>query len=81
MAPNIDAVHLFTFDQKTPERNPQEADYPAPIYESYGRVPQDNVDATTRWAIASSSIKSPKLLEIRLLTLSNSVPLRFVGIA
>ncbi|XP_043523463.1 chitinase-like protein EN03 isoform X1 [Frieseomelitta varia] len=47
LAPNIDAVHLFTFDQKTPERNPQEADYPAPIYESYGRVPQDNVDATT----------------------------------
>ncbi|KAK9297612.1 hypothetical protein QLX08_008755 [Tetragonisca angustula] len=49
LAPNIDAVHLFTFDQKTPERNPQEADYPAPIYESYGRVPQDNVDATTRY--------------------------------
>lgn len=49
LAPNIDAVHLFTFDQKTPERNPQEADYPAPIYESYGRVPQDNVDATARY--------------------------------
>nr|XP_031830220.1 chitinase-like protein EN03 isoform X1 [Nomia melanderi]XP_031830221.1 chitinase-like protein EN03 isoform X1 [Nomia melanderi] len=47
LAPNIDAVHLMTFDQKTPERNPQEGDYPAPIYESYGRVPQDNVDATT----------------------------------
>lgn len=48
LAPNIDAVHLMTFDQKTPERNPQEGDYPAPIYESYGRIPQDNVDATTR---------------------------------
>ncbi|XP_076237232.1 imaginal disc growth factor 4 isoform X1 [Calliopsis andreniformis] len=47
LAPNIEAVHLFAFDQKTPQRNPQEADYPAPIYESYGRVPQDNVDATT----------------------------------
>ncbi|PBC29668.1 Chitinase protein Idgf4 [Apis cerana cerana] len=46
LAPNIDAVHLFTFDQKTPERNPREGDYPAPIYESYGRVPQDNVDST-----------------------------------
>ncbi|XP_015430447.1 PREDICTED: chitinase-like protein EN03 isoform X1 [Dufourea novaeangliae] len=46
LAPNIEAVHLLTFDQKTPERNPQEGDYPAPIYESYGRVPQDNVDAT-----------------------------------
>ncbi|XP_017876180.1 chitinase-like protein EN03 isoform X2 [Ceratina calcarata] len=49
LAPNIDAVHLFTFDQKTPERNPQEADYPAPIYESYGRIPDDNVDTTTRY--------------------------------
>ena len=49
LAPNIDAVHLLTFDQKTPERNPQEGDYPAPIYESYGRVPQDNIDGTTRY--------------------------------
>ncbi|XP_076378568.1 imaginal disc growth factor 4 isoform X1 [Megalopta genalis] len=47
LAPNIDAVHLFTFDQKSPERNPQEADYPAPIYESYGRVIDDNIDATS----------------------------------
>lgn len=58
LAPNIDAVHLFTFDQKTPERNPREGDYPAPIYESYGRVPQDNVDSTARWAISWSP--SPK---------------------
>ncbi|XP_076180390.1 imaginal disc growth factor 4 isoform X2 [Ptiloglossa arizonensis] len=49
LAPNIDAVHLLAFDQKTPERNPQEADYPAPIYESYGRVLDDNVDRTTRY--------------------------------
>nr|XP_034185610.1 chitinase-like protein Idgf4 isoform X2 [Osmia lignaria] len=49
LAPNIDAVHLFTFDQKTPERNPQEADYPAPIYESYGRGIEDNVDVPTRY--------------------------------
>lgn len=48
LAPNIDAVHLMTFDQKTPERNPKEADYPAPIYESYGRIVQDNVDFPVR---------------------------------
>lgn len=61
LAPNIDAVHLFTFDQKTPERNPREGDYPAPIYESYGRVPQDNVDSTARWAISWSPLpKKPK---------------------
>lgn len=49
LSPHIDAVHLFAFDQKTPERNPKEADFPAPIYDSYGRVPDDNVDAPTRY--------------------------------
>ncbi|XP_032684923.1 chitinase-like protein Idgf4 [Odontomachus brunneus] len=49
LAPNIDAVHLFTFDQKTPEYNAKEADFPAPIYSSYGRVPEDNIDVSTRY--------------------------------
>ncbi|XP_012288384.1 chitinase-like protein Idgf4 isoform X2 [Orussus abietinus] len=49
IAPNLDAVHILAFDQKTPERNPKEADYPAPIYESYGRVPQDNIDSSVRY--------------------------------
>ncbi|RLU15279.1 hypothetical protein DMN91_012273 [Ooceraea biroi] len=48
LAPNIEAVHLFAFDQKTPDRNPKEADYPAPIYGSYGRVADDNVNAASR---------------------------------
>ncbi|KAG8039870.1 hypothetical protein G9C98_000599 [Cotesia typhae] len=49
LAPNIEAVHLMAFNQITPERNPKEADYPAPIYESYNRVPQDNIDASVRY--------------------------------
>ncbi|KAK0167192.1 hypothetical protein PV327_004623 [Microctonus hyperodae] len=49
LAPNIEAVHLLAFDQNTPERNAKEADYTAPIYESYGRVPDDNVDASVRY--------------------------------
>lgn len=49
LAPNIDAVHLMAFDQKTPERNPKEADYPAPVYESYGRVAQENIDTSVRY--------------------------------
>ncbi|XP_043274022.1 chitinase-like protein Idgf4 isoform X2 [Venturia canescens] len=49
LAPNIEAVHLMTFDQKTPMRNPKEADYPAPIYESYGRAIQENVDFPVRY--------------------------------
>lgn len=48
LAPNIDAVHLFTFDQKTPDYSPKEADFPAPIYGSYGHVPEDNIDVATR---------------------------------
>ncbi|XP_076632361.1 imaginal disc growth factor 4 isoform X2 [Colletes latitarsis] len=58
LAPNIDAVHLFTFDQKTPIRNPQEADYPAPIYESFGRVLDDNVDRTTRYWLENGTPSS-----------------------
>ncbi|XP_012252132.2 chitinase-like protein Idgf4 [Athalia rosae] len=49
LIPNLDAVHLFAFDQKTPTRNPKEADYPAPIYGSFGRVADDNVDASVRY--------------------------------
>lgn len=48
LSPNIEAVHLFTFDQKTPERSGKEADFPAPIYGSYGRVVDDNVDNAAR---------------------------------
>ncbi|XP_014205673.1 chitinase-like protein Idgf4 [Copidosoma floridanum] len=46
---NLDAIHLFAFDETNPERSPKKADYPAPIYESYGREPSDNVDAQTRY--------------------------------
>ncbi|XP_020277901.1 chitinase-like protein Idgf4 isoform X2 [Pseudomyrmex gracilis] len=49
LAPNIEAVHLFAFDQKTPERSPKEADFPAPIYGSYGRVVDDNIDTASRY--------------------------------
>ena len=44
LAPNVEAVHLMAFDQLTPERNPETADYPAPIYHNMDRVPQDNID-------------------------------------
>lgn len=48
VVPNLEAVHIFAFDQSNPERNPKKADYPAPIYESYGREITDNVDSQTR---------------------------------
>ncbi|XP_046478950.1 chitinase-like protein Idgf4 [Neodiprion pinetum] len=49
LTPNIEAVHLFAFDQKTPDRNPKDADYPAPIYESYGRAFDENIDGQVRY--------------------------------
>ncbi|KAG7212242.1 hypothetical protein KM043_012573 [Ampulex compressa] len=45
LAPNVDAVHLFAFDQKTPENSPKEADYPAPIYARDNHAPEDNIEA------------------------------------
>ncbi|XP_001599305.1 chitinase-like protein Idgf4 [Nasonia vitripennis] len=49
LTPNLEAIHVFAFDQSNPERTPKKADYPAPIYESYGREDTDNVDSQTRY--------------------------------
>ncbi|KAJ8665193.1 hypothetical protein QAD02_006855 [Eretmocerus hayati] len=51
LAPNLDAVHLLAFDQVTAERSKDKADYPAPIYESYGREKDTNIDSQTRYWI------------------------------
>lgn len=48
LAPLLDQVHLMTFDFRTPERSPQEADYPAPLYYVHDRKSYQNVDATVR---------------------------------
>lgn len=42
---NLDYVNLAAFDQQTPERNPKEGDFTAPIYEPTERVEGNNVDA------------------------------------
>ncbi|KAG7212246.1 hypothetical protein KM043_012576 [Ampulex compressa] len=52
LAPNIDAVHLFAFDQRTPESSAKEADYPAPLYSRVNYqsgIARDNVDAIVRF--------------------------------
>uniref|UniRef100_A0A1B0EZB9 Uncharacterized protein n=1 Tax=Phlebotomus papatasi TaxID=29031 RepID=A0A1B0EZB9_PHLPP len=41
---NLDYVALAAFDFQTPERNPKEADYPAPLYELPERNPESNVN-------------------------------------
>uniref|UniRef100_A0A1B0CI33 GH18 domain-containing protein n=1 Tax=Lutzomyia longipalpis TaxID=7200 RepID=A0A1B0CI33_LUTLO len=41
---NLDYVSLAAFDFQTPDRNPKEADYPAPLYELPERNPESNVN-------------------------------------
>ncbi|XP_061389960.1 chitinase-like protein Idgf4 [Musca vetustissima] len=41
---NLDYVNLMAFDFQTPERNPEVADFPAPLYELNERNPESNVN-------------------------------------
>ncbi|KAF2900982.1 hypothetical protein ILUMI_05200 [Ignelater luminosus] len=42
LSPNLDLVNLWAFDYYTPERNPKEADYPAPLHELIDRKFDEN---------------------------------------
>lgn len=47
---NIDYVNLAAFDVQTPDRNPKQADFPAPVYEGNEREPESNINAqVTYW--------------------------------
>lgn len=46
---SLDYVNLASFDQQTPERNPKEGDYTAPIYEPSERVVGNNVDSEAKY--------------------------------
>lgn len=41
---NLDYVNLMAFDFQTPDRNPEVADFPAPIYELNERNPEFNIN-------------------------------------
>lgn len=45
---NLDYINLAAFDQQTPERNPKEADFNAPIYEPTERVLDNNVEGKVK---------------------------------
>lgn len=50
LAPNVDFITLAGYDFQTWERNPYEADYPAPIYELHDRNPESNIDyLVSKW--------------------------------
>lgn len=44
LVPNVDFITLAAYDYQTWERNPFEADYPAPIYGLHDRIPESNID-------------------------------------
>ncbi|XP_030758282.1 chitinase-like protein Idgf4 isoform X2 [Sitophilus oryzae] len=46
---NVDFVTLQAFDYRTPERNPKELDYPAPLYEALDRKFDENADYQVRY--------------------------------
>lgn len=45
---HLDWVNLMGFDYQTPNRNPKEVDYPAPLYELIDRHPDNNMDHLVR---------------------------------
>lgn len=46
---NVDFVTLQAFDYRTPQRNPKELDYPAPLYELLDRKYDENADYQVRY--------------------------------
>lgn len=44
LTPNVDYFILAAYDYQTWERNPNEVDYPAPIYAPPDRIPESNID-------------------------------------
>lgn len=46
---NVDFVNLNAFDFQTPDRNPKEADFPAPLYELNERNPENNVNYVVKY--------------------------------
>nr|AAV68692.1 putative IDGF [Diaprepes abbreviatus] len=49
LAPNIDFATLEAFDYRTPQRNPKELDYVAPLYELLDRKVDENADYQVRY--------------------------------
>nr|QFZ95576.1 imaginal disc growth factor [Hepialus humuli] len=52
---HLDFVNLEGFDFYTPERNPSEADYTAPLYEAYERNPGNNINHLTQYWLTNGA--------------------------
>lgn len=60
IAPHFDIIQLSTYDFQTPERNPYEADFPAPIYDLNERIPESNINFQVLYWL-NSNIPASKL--------------------
>lgn len=49
IVPNLDFISVLAFNYTTPERKPEEADYPAALYQAGGRDSNHTGDGTIRW--------------------------------
>lgn len=49
LAPHVDFVTLNVFDFYTPNRNPKEADFTAPLYSLHERKKDENADFQVRY--------------------------------
>lgn len=49
IVPNLDFISVLAFNYTTPERKPDEADYPAALYQAGGRDINHTADGTIRW--------------------------------
>jgi len=49
IVPNLDFINVLGFNYTTPERKPDEADYPAALYQGGNIDINHTVDGTIRW--------------------------------
>ncbi|XP_049777131.1 chitinase-like protein EN03 isoform X2 [Schistocerca cancellata] len=49
LSPHVDHLHLLAYDYHTPQRTPNTADYPAPLYVAGKRDPDLTADGNVRW--------------------------------
>lgn len=62
--PNLDFLSVQAFNYTSPERKPDEADYPAALYQAGGRELNHTADGTIRWFLEKGASASKLILGI-----------------
>lgn len=61
---NLDFVTVSSYDFQTPDRNPKEADFAAPLYELNERIPESNVNFQVQYWIGQHAPASKLIVSI-----------------